>query len=728
MVRFLCFILSVQIAFLAMTALNALGLETPIFTQVISFIYLVFVPGIVILRLLRLHGLSTVETLLYSVGLSIAFLMLIGLLLNSLQSFLMSGPISVVPLTITMSITVLALSFVSYMRDRDYLKPDVTNVKNEFSLTAFALCLLPLLSIFGTYLMNSYGNNVILLVMLFILSLMPPIVAFNRIPTKLYPLAVFVTSISLLYHTSLITANLSGWDIHGEYYFANLVQTGSHWDLSLPNNYNAVLSITMLAPILSDLCKVSIVWIFKIIYPFVFSLVPLGLYRAFQKRTTEKIAFLSCFFFMATGVFFSEMVQLGRQEIASLFLVLLVMFVADDNLKPTVSWCTLLVIFGFSLIVSHYALSYIFLFSLFFAWLLLRIGKSTGIQKLRADFHQKLRNVHSGAIHAVSSSTTVGGVIVSSSFILAFAVFTLAWYTYVSGSSALTAIANIGNNIANTIFTEFFNPKAAQGLSLLVTETVSPLHEVNKALYLFFEFSIVIGFFAVVSRNRKMKFSREYLAFSLASLVVAFAGIGVPYFASALNTSRLFQITLFFLAPFCVIGGVAVFNGLGKVLRVNHGSNVAESSLKILSIFLLVFLLFNSGFIYETTKNNPTSMSLSSSVDYPRFSDSEVQAAKWIANSSGNSPLYGDAYGSQLLFEFAFWRVATFWGETKEIPPGVYVYLRTQNARGRIMWSEKTYTLNYTDIQDSTLGEVLNKTDKIYDNGGAEIYCTQMPP
>jgi uncharacterized membrane protein len=287
---------------------------------------------------------------------------------------------------------------------------------------------------------------------------------------------------------------------------------------------------------------------------------------------------------------------------------------------------------------------------------------------------------------------------------------------------------NIGNHIANTILTEFFSPGAAQGLSLLATETVSPLHEVNRALYLFFVFSIIIGFLAVVSKNRRMKFGNEYLAFSFASLVVAVACVGVPYFASALNTSRLYHITLFFLAPFCIVGGMALFNELAKALKVRNGGNVAENSLKILSMFLVVFLLFNSGFVYEMTRDHPTAISLSSDVDYPRFSDAEVHAAMWMADFSGNSTVYGDAYGKQILYEFAFWRVATFWGETEEMSPDAYVYFRYQNVKGSIMWSEKTFPVNYTDIQNTTFNEVLSKMVKIYDDGDAEVYRTQVLP
>lgn len=721
--RFLTFVLSVQFAFLAVAGLNALGFDTPVFVQVISFIYLAFVPGIVILRVLRLHELGTVETLVFSVGLSIAFIMFLGVLMNALYSFVISGPVSVTTLTVTMSIAVLALSLVSYIRDRDYSLPFSDDVKNGFSLATLALCLLPLLSVFGTYLMNFYDSNIILLAMLFVLSLLPIAVVFGRIPPKLYPIAVFVTSISLLYHTSLISTNLSGWDIHVEYYFANLVRANSYWDPTPANNINAMLSVVMLAPIFSDICKMNLVAVLKTIYPLLFSMVPLGLYRVFQKQTNDKIAFLSSFFFMATWVFYSEMVQLARQQIASLFLVLLMLLIVEGK-RPTRSRSALFIVFSFSLVVSHYGLTYVFLLSFILAWLFLIIARRSTAQTLKAGLYSRIGRLEEVRSNTVPTgvSNTFGSRFIAAGYVLLFAAFTFTWYIYVSGSSALSSITSLISHILSTISTEFFNPRAVQGLSLLVSGAVSPLHDVNWVLYVMLQLFIVIGFIASILRNG-IKFTKEYVVFSFVSLIVALACVTVPYFASALNTSRLYQITLFFLAPFCVIGGITLLGAFGKMLRTTKISPISEGPLKIVSILLAVFLLFNSGFIYEMAKDHPASMSLNSTVDYPRFSDSEVRAAVWMTNLSGTSTLWGDAYGRNLLFEFAFWRVQTFWGNTTERPYDAYIYFRSRNVKGEVMWSEETYPGNYTSIQNSPFFNVtLGMAAKVYDDGGAQVY------
>ena len=109
---------------LGLVGLGAAGIEVPFIRQVVGFVYLTFIPGIVILRLLRIHGQSTIVTLLYAVGLSIAFLMFLGLLINfALPLVGISEPLSCLPLVITTSVIVLALCALSYWRDRDFSAP-----------------------------------------------------------------------------------------------------------------------------------------------------------------------------------------------------------------------------------------------------------------------------------------------------------------------------------------------------------------------------------------------------------------------------------------------------------------------------------------------------------------------------------------------------------------------------------------------------------------------------
>src|SRR5271157_914455 len=105
------------------------------------------------------------------------------------------------------------------------------------------LVMLPFLSILGTQILLSFQSSTILLVLIPLLALVPILVAFDKIPTKLLPLAILCTSLSLLYATSLSSVFLRGTDIQREYYFANLVKTSSFWNPTTPDSFNSVLSV-----------------------------------------------------------------------------------------------------------------------------------------------------------------------------------------------------------------------------------------------------------------------------------------------------------------------------------------------------------------------------------------------------------------------------------------------------------------------------------------------------
>ena len=381
---FLKVILAIQLAMFGVIGADAIGLQIPIIRQLIGFIYLIFVPGIVILRILKLHKLGNIETLLYTVGLSIATLMLTGLFMNTIYPFLgISGPITITPLLITISAVVLVLWVLCYVRDKDFLAPNYIDIKEVLSPPVLFLCLVPFLSIFGTYLVNFHHNNILLMFLIVMIAITVLLIGFDKfIPKNLYPLAVFVIAISLLFYRTLISMYISGFDIHHEYYLSNLVIKNSCWDPTLPAIANALLSIVMFAPIFSNICSMSLTWVFKIIYPFLFSLVPLGLYRVFQKQTDDKIAFFACFFFVSLNHFYTSMPVLLRQQIAALFLVVLILLMIDKNMGK-IKRSFLFIVFGVSLVVSHYGLSYIYMFCIISAWLILILAENPEMQKLK---------------------------------------------------------------------------------------------------------------------------------------------------------------------------------------------------------------------------------------------------------------------------------------------------------------------------------------------------------
>lgn len=743
--KFLTVVLATQLALWGTIGLDAIGLHIPILRQLTGFIYLTFIPGILILRILKIHKLGNIETILYTVGLSIATLMFTGLFMNTVYPFFgISRPISITHLIITISILVLILCILSYVRDKDYSNPSFIDVGEILSPPVLFLCLIPFLAIFGTYLVNLQHDNIFLMFLIIILALIAISIAFDKfIPKNLYPFAVFIIAISLLYHRSLISMYIWGWDIHGEYYLCNLVKMNGIWDSTIPSTYGAMLSIVMVAPIFSIISNMDITWVFKIIYPMLFALVPLGLYRVFQKQTNDKIAFLSCFFFVSLFTFYGEMLALARQQIAELFLVLLILVMIDKNMDK-MKRAFLSIVFGISLAVSHYGLSYIYMFCLISIWLILVLGEYPWMQKLMNDFYSKFgKKIEKPAGNPVPLKVDRT---ISSIFVLLFITFTLAWYLYVSSSSAFNAIVHIGDHITSSIFIGFLNPETAQGWDIITKKTVSPLHSVTKYLHLISQFFIFVGLLTLLLKRANTMFEREYSAFSLVNFVICCCGIALPFFASSLNTTRLYQITLFFLAPFCVIGGITFFRMINKVAKASWTDQRVRSSLRALSVFFAIFLLFNTGWVYEIAKDHPGSISLSQE-SIKVYGDAkekmgfyncyipeqDVFSARWLSNNRNNVyKIYSDdsvtSLKSYVLVSVGLVdcsKISVLTNTTSEISVNSYVFLRYVNIIEGIMGYRVPETLikkssvyNITEIYP-----LIENKNKIYSNGGSDTYA-----
>ena len=351
-------VLSLQIALWAVMGLNVLGVSIPIVQPLIGFIYLTFVPGILILTALRLRNLGIVETALYAVGLSITVVLSIGLVLTIVFNALnMIKPFSFLAVTSSVSFVVLVLCAIAYFRNRTHPKP-LFNTKMSVPLApTLFLCIIPFLAVFSTYLVNTYNVNAGQLFLWLILGVVVLLIAFDKvIPSKLYPLAVFVIALTLLFQQTLISAWLTGADIQTEWSLANSVLNTGVWN---PNSsfvqYNGMLSVVALAPIYSLISSLDLVWVFKIVYPVIFALVPVGLYQIFRRQLNDKVAFLSCFFFMSFAPFYTEMTTLARQEVAELFFVLLILLLVSKEMNQRIQ-SALFIVFGLSLVVSHYGL------------------------------------------------------------------------------------------------------------------------------------------------------------------------------------------------------------------------------------------------------------------------------------------------------------------------------------------------------------------------------------
>lgn len=754
----------------ALIGLDALGIDVSLVRGVVGVVYMLFVPGILILRVLRIHQRDSARTTLFAVGLSIATIMGTGLFMNVVYPVLgIEQPLTLVPVIATVSAATVILAAASYWRDRAFTGNATIDSKRLLSPWPLFLCLLPFIAISATYAMNMYGSNVGLLGLLVIIAATAFwICASDFFPKELYPLAVFTIALAMLYFASLISSNVWGWDIQKELYNANLVLANGMWNTSLQGSTNAVTSITLLAPILSLVSGVNVTWLFKIVYPLVFALVPLGLFVTFQAQTTDKIAFLGAFFVTSLFTFFGELPALARQEIAELFLVLLLILTIDKyrSAGEKRRVFALFAVFAASLVVSHYVLAIIFLAWVSIAWLLLFLLDNPAMSRLR---------------RSVQDRQAEGRRMLTLVFVIAFSVFTVGWYLSL-GSAASGTIDLTVNQILHTIaprtiamavgavavvylsalsfvylvttrrlrktgtwpwlfaaapfvlltlFSGWGTYISSAWLNdILQVGTLSPLHEFGVALYLLSVLMIVVGLGALALRRARWRFDAEFIALAIASFAVLITALIVPQLAFSINATRLFHISTLVLAPFCVTGGLLVAQPVvGAIIKKRETARPALA-VKLVAAFFVTFFLFSSGFVYEVTHQGSASFVLNPDFDAPVFNDREVAAAQWLHDTQGSAvlggplvPIYADAHRRALLDRFSLDNPGIDFPNTLSwTPRNAYIYLGTFNVeRGQVAQIAPA-TLQGTGISYVDLRGLTDARSKIFDDGGATIY------
>lgn len=677
-------------------------LDVPYVRQIVGFIYLTFIPGIVILKTFKLAKEDLSEIILFSTGLGIVLLMFIGLFLNELFPIVgLASPLSTLPLLVTMNFVVLLLCLWICLKDTSVT---LSNLILSYHLPLFII--IPLLGILGALAVNNFGNNFILLLMLAIIAVLVTLGTVYKkvLPTKLYPLAILTITIALLLHSSLITNYLVGWDFHSEYHVFKLTDDATYWNSTFNSqddriaNGNSMLSVTILPTIYSKVANIDGTWLLKILYPLILSFVPLALYQLYSVRMKKEVAFLATFFLVSNLAFFGIEGFSAKQMIGAFFYILLFLVILKEKMGAF-ERSFFFVVFSAGLVVSHYSMSYIFMFLILLAWLLPTVMHFPDL-KVRKNLSITL------------------------SMVLIFFTFAFAWYIYTSASAPFDTIVEIGERTSRNFLVDFFDPSARTQTVLRGLgggQAFSFGHQIGRTVFYITEFFIIVGIARMLFKKEYARFGQEYAVLSVLNLVILMMGIIIPNFASYFRFERFYQISLLFLAPFFVLGGKTVFN------FISRGRNQALV-LNMILIILIPFFLFETGFIYEVTRDFNYSLPLSMyRMDrvllYSRITDGkEVTAARWLSNhmNSSHSLVYGDFISTyKVLTSYGMMHAENFRelsNTTRFTSSENYVYLRGINTiEGKIEGIGSSWNL-------SDISPIIDNQNIIYSNEDCEIF------
>ena len=679
-----------------------------------GFVYLMFVPGLVILRLFRFKSLTTSEKTLFVVCLNVAFLMLIGLVVNMMgPSMGFSNPLSTDTLVFALSLVMLPLSFVG---GSDVAFRIEMRSRSLFFVVLSVLLLI--LGFIGIMALNYYGTNFFLLLVLGLIAatVCAAFLKKGLIPAYAVPLLLLVFSAVLLFFVSNDTAIYTGFltgkgDQWIEFYAFKSTSDISQWvstatsSPSTPSLFPtySMLSVTILPTIFERITGLTGTWVFKLLYPALVCFMGIGTYALYRTQTSSKVAFLATFFFLAVSV--GKGWGSDKQLVAQLFFAALFFLLLKKGM-PRLKRNVLFLIFSFGLVVSHYSLSYLFMIILVAAWAFLAFQD-----------------------YARRGSFSLDHVKIPFDLVIIYLTIAFSWYAFVNASEALYQILETVSTVM-TSFGQFFNI-GSRGTALIglgVVQTPTVLHQISAGFFFLTEFLIVFGFLWIFLKD-SMNFASEYRLFATICVAIIVANLVFPRLADTFLMSRFYQTTLIILAPLAMVGGKVI---LKRVPRLRIKTKLV---LPILAIFVFVpFFLFQTGFTYEVAgvENEALTLDLGRWDNFKLYyyivDGREVAGATWLSEHTNvsNILLFSD-YRAQQSSLTAYGmigrgQIALLLNETNPIVTNSqFIFLRPVNVNeGLVDGFDAVFN-------SSKLSPIIENAPKVYSSGGCEVYMGNLP-
>lgn len=681
--------------------------DVPFLRQWGVFCFFTMAPGLLLLIILKLNTLSFIKRVFLSVGISVSFLMLFGIFINFVYHSLgYPSPLSTISLALSFGGATLILGVIARLRNPGGFAVSVprfslgTSGKAALVVPAF----LPLMSIWGLYLIDTTGNNVVLMAFMVIIPLYVIGVTIFRksIPSRVYPLALFLIGLSVLLLYALRSEHLIGIDIHKEFYLFQLVSNSGYWqifpetELAIKGTFNACLSVTLLPVIYNSLTNMGGEYVFRIIPIAIFSAIPLIIYTIAKSYMGSFPAFLASFLFISQIAFIQGEPN-SRTIIAILYFALTVFVILDrDMVKRNKTF--LFIIFTVSMIISHYTTTYIFVFLICFTWL--------GELILRLSRRSNLGNQYPPYFGSSNFLALV--------FALLFLFF---WYGIVAPAPLQEGIIFFMRSLSNIKSILLSVGQSDSGVAVLgvgLRGREFPLW-MHVIVSWFFTVFIGIGVLWVLWSLIRRKESEEFVNFqstqllmALGCLVTLVISVLLPYAMQRYDMTRVYFMTMVLLVVFFIIGGRAI----EKWLRCKN--------YVLILIVGLTFYLCNTGTLYQFF-NIPRSIFLNTGgSDYNDMYiyEQEIQAGKWLAMyRDADLPICTDHLGDCRLISQANLGDAnayTLFNYRSQISG--YLYLRNFNT------STKKFLNRERKAEEITLhNHQLAGHSVIYANGRSEV-------
>jgi len=540
--------------------------------------------------------------------------------------------------------------------------------------------------------------------------------------TKVFPIIIYSIGLSLLFQISLLSDQLLGMDIHLEHFFAYKVLTEG-WDTQFPHPGNSSIMSNVWVPYLSRITGVSIVWILKTLPHILFPIVPVILFKLFQRWVSEYKAFLAAIFFVIMPSFFMELVSIPKEEIAEIFFAGMLFLLLASNLRTRYKLPSLITVSVLAML-THYSIGAII-------GIFLLIGI---VVKLILKVKDPTPNCVYGILIVVLLVT--GGLYYSrTSSGTPLRYMTAVIPTGIPGTSSWEdrPVIDIGPiDIGPVTHEERVEPayiieesslryiehhevlvREAMGTMFLKSSSVS---KVFWGLQFFMQVMIVLGFIKLW-RNKK----KDFFIIGTPAALILILCLALPGISAILNATRFFHIALFALAP-CAVEGMYWVTKKPKIVA---------------NCVLVGYFFFTSGFVFEALKLKstyepaiPFSVNLTNHrIDLGgSLTNNDAKVRDWLVEQNWKV-VYSDLPGNQLLSDkIGLTRPIKILGmeSPDKVEKNSYVFIRERSSReeSMVLWGGVGLR-EIVSLTADALAPTLEGREVIYQIGDAKVLGEQ---
>ncbi len=415
-----------------------------------------------------------------------------------------------------------------------------------------------------------------------------------------FPFLLASATFSLLLSVTLTSAYVPNLDIAQEFaLFQQVVQVGT-WNPGSGLLYNSALSVTILPVVIGAVSSIDGTVVFKIVFPAMFSIVPMMLYKIYRNMMSPRAAFLSVFVFLIYPTTYTEIASLGRQMIAEVIIVLLFWILLTQRLKRSRRGAFLTVLLTTGLVISHYSTAIVYLFLIAAAY------------------------VFSVMVRPRTEGRFGGANLIGLSFVTA-----LAWFFLAAGGIVLRDLISAFSNVQKGL-ADFFNTGSV-GRSFLVYSAVGAtpvnfevLHLANRLIQYVVVLCILIGFVACIRKSTRFR-NGTIVPVMVPSMLLLGSAVTLPYLSGTVGLTRIYQLSLLSLAPCFYFGAAAINHVISNHFQVFTRARHIKIKKMIPAVILFTYLIFTSGWMWAVTLDTPTSQAL----DFQRMAQSPVSTLRY---------------------------------------------------------------------------------------------------